>query len=150
MMAETGALLELDDDVCVARLRSHSVGRIAFLAVGGPHLFPVNYRFVERAEPHWILIRTRHGSELGDLPSGEVAFEIDSIDPVSHTGWSVVALGTLHHLDEGDVAPLRDHFDPEPWVPDRNEWLVVKCSSITGRQLVSEGGEWPFHSAGYL
>ena len=149
-MTNDGVLRELDDDTCVARLRSYSVGRIAFAPDGRPSLLPVNYRFVERAGPHWLLIRTRSGSELGELPSSEVAFEIDSIDPVSHTGWSVVAKGTLHHLDEGDVAPLRDHFDPEPWAPDRHEWLVVKCSAITGRELVSEGGEWPFHSSGYL
>ena len=149
-MADDGALRALDEETCVARLRSHSVGRIAFAQDGVPFLLPVNYRFVERAGPHWLLIRTRRGGMLGDLPTSEVAFEIDSIDTTTHTGWSVVAKGTMYHLDEGDVAPLREHFDPEPWAPDREEWLVVKCSAITGRELVSVGGEWPFYAAGYL
>ena len=148
-MANDGVLAELSLDECVELLGSQPVGRIAFISGEAPMVLPVNYRLVKRAGPHWLLIRTRGGSSLDNAASKFVAFEIDGIDPANLTGWSVVARGTLHHLDEDEVAPLRE-FDPGPWAEQRDEWLVVKCSDITGRRLSVAGDEWPFSAAGYI
>ena len=94
-MADEGALIELSVDECIDLLRSNAVGRLAFMSKDAPMLLPVNYRFVKRNGPHWVLIRTRSGSVIDSSSSPVAAFEIDSIDPSTHTGWSVVARGTL-------------------------------------------------------
>jgi hypothetical protein len=80
----------------------------------------------------------------------KVAFQIDGIDAVHHQGWSVLARGTLHHVDP-DAAGFRERFDPEPWIlEDRGTWMIVDPFAITGRRLHPATPEWAFHVRAYL
>jgi nitroimidazol reductase NimA-like FMN-containing flavoprotein (pyridoxamine 5'-phosphate oxidase superfamily) len=140
----------LSQEVCLARLRSHTIGRVAFVADDGvPLAIPVNYRLVESSGRTWIAIRTRPGNVL-DRAETFVAFEIDEIDQLHREGWSVVARGTLHHISP-DVAAFRERFDPDPWLVDeRDAWLIIEPFGITGRVLHAPEGRWAFDTAAYL
>ena len=135
---------------CMARLRAHEVGRVAFVSDdGAPIMLPVNYRLVEVAQRRWIAIRTRPGAQL-DRANLLVAFELDGIDRARHEGWSVLVRGTLHHVDP-DAAGFRERFDPEPWLRDEcDAWLVIDPFSISGRALHAPEIDWPFDTEAYL
>lgn len=146
----TEAWLEaLSYDECLDLLRANSVGRIAVVVDEFPVVLPVNYRLVEAGPPPWIAVRTRPGNVL-DRASMQSAFEIDNVDPVHHTGSSVLVRGTLHHVDP-DAAGFRERFDPEPWVlAEREAWLAIAPFSVTGRRLHGGNGPWAFHPRAYL
>jgi hypothetical protein len=62
----------------------------------------------------------------------------------------VLVRGTLHRVDP-DAADFENRFDSHPWlVAERDAWLVIQASAITGRQLHSATREWAFHPSGYL
>ena len=133
--------LELSLEECLGLLDAHHVGRIAILTDAGPVIVPVNYRLVRTADLRWIAFRTRLGGIL-DRTSLHVAFEIDHIDDANRTGWSVLVRGTLQHVDP-DVADFREEFDSEPWVLDRDAWLVIQPYVIEGRRLARRAGSLP-------
>jgi nitroimidazol reductase NimA-like FMN-containing flavoprotein (pyridoxamine 5'-phosphate oxidase superfamily) len=126
-----GRELSLDD--CLDYLDAHHVGRIAILTDTGPVIVPVNYRLVRASGLNWIAFRTRLGGLL-DRTSAHVAFEIDHIDDSTKSGWSVLVRGTLQEVDP-DAADFRGRFDSEPWVVDRNSWMIVQPYRIEGRHL---------------
>ena len=134
---------------CLRLLRDRAVGRIAVVVNEFPVVLPVNYRLVETSGLTWIAIRTRPGN-LIEQASMNVAFEIDGIDLAHHQGWSVLARGTLHHVDP-DAADFRERFDSAPWLAtDRNAWLVIQPFAIEGRQLHAVSPEWTFHLRAYV
>jgi nitroimidazol reductase NimA-like FMN-containing flavoprotein (pyridoxamine 5'-phosphate oxidase superfamily) len=144
-------LEEMPFEECLQLLREESIGRIAFLleADDSPIVWPVNYRLVETSGPPWLALRTRPGSPIDHTPMN-VAFEIDSADPVHRQGWSVLVRGTLLRVDP-DAADFRARFDPEPWVvSERDRWLTVEPFSITGRRLHPAEREWAFDRHAYV
>jgi hypothetical protein len=146
----TDATLDvLDYDECLALLREHHVGRLAFVVDDAPVILPVNYRLVEQSGRTWIALRTRPGNVIDRAPV-MVAFEIDAIDPDRRAGWSVLARGTLHHVYP-EVADFRERFDPQPWVTDeRDAWIIVEPFSISGRRLQPGEQAWAFDARAYL
>ena len=139
----------LDLETCLMHLRAEQVGRLAVVDDGYPIVLPVNYRLVETSGVTWVALRTRPGNVI-DQASTKVAFEIDSIDPAGHRGWSVLVRGTLQHVDP-EAASFRDRFNAEPWLmTDRDAWLVIEPFSITGRELHPSQQEWAFHLRAYL
>ncbi len=151
-MTEAGAV-ELTYEECLELLRDTRVGRIAVTVGGHPLIFPVNYRIVEDLDGGtlrrlvWIALRTRPGNVI-DTAARFVSFEIDDVDQVHRRGWSVLVAGLLHRVDEA-AAEFGDRFDPEPWLADRDEWLVIEPTRVTGRRIVEDGG-WAFSTAAYL
>jgi uncharacterized protein DUF1918/pyridoxamine 5'-phosphate oxidase-like protein len=131
-----GRELSLAD--CLDLLESHQVGRIAILTDTGPLIVPVNYRLVRTSDLNWIAFRTRLGGIL-DRTSLHVAFEIDHIDDAHHTGWSVLVRGSLQHVDP-DAADFRGRFDSEPWIVDRESWMIIQPYRIEGRRLEPRPG----------
>jgi uncharacterized protein len=145
----TDARLEaLSREACVRLLRDGTVGRIAFVVDDDPLILPVNYRLVEPSSGPLIAVRTRPGTVIDQASSG-VAFEIDSIDPVHHEGWSVLVRGELLHATPSS-AEFRELYDPEPWLADRESWLLVDPWAISGREVRGAEAVWPFHPGAYL
>jgi hypothetical protein len=66
-----------------------------------------------------------------------VAFEVDDIDPVQHTGWSVVVTGVARPVvDPEQLAALED-LGIARWAPARNGHTVeVSIELISGRRLL--------------
>jgi uncharacterized protein len=149
-MTASAWLEELSQDECLRLLRQSVVGRIAVVIDDFPIVLPINYRLVEReGGVTWIAVRTRPGNVIDRAPV-PAAFEIDGIDPSSRQGWSVVARGTLQHVDP-DAADFRDRFDPEPWLlAERDSWMVIEPFAISGRRLHPAEVEWVFHARAYL
>jgi hypothetical protein len=58
--------------------------------------------------------------------------------------------GYLAHLDSGMIERMKGQFDPEPWAPNRESWLALTATTITGRRLRTAEIEWAFHVRGYL
>jgi hypothetical protein len=134
---------------CVDRLRATRVGRIAVVTDGFPLILPVNFRLTQTSPRQWIAIRTRPGNVIDRAPIF-AAFEIDDFDVPRREGWSVVVRGTLHHVDP-IAADFAARFDPEPWLLDeRDSWMVLEPSTVTGRRLHQGETEWAFHARAYL
>ena len=87
------ALVELARDECLLLLGVFTVGRVAIaLPSGSVLVVPVNYVLDGEA----IVFRSDPGEKLDQLHGTPVSFQIDFIDPVHHTGWSVLVQGTGH------------------------------------------------------
>ena len=145
----TDAWLEqLPREVCLRLLREGTVGRIAFLVDDKPAILPVNYRLAEPESGPLIAVRTRPGNVI-DEAAANVAFEIDSIDPIHHQGWSVLVRGELLHAYAASRS-IREGYDPESWLKDRDAWLLIDPWAISGRELHGSEPTWDFHPDGYM
>ncbi len=138
----------LTREVCMQRLREATVGRIAVVVDDDPIILPVNYRLVEPHSGPLIVLRTRPGNVIEQAPT-TTAFEIDSIDPVGHQGWSVVVRGELLHATPTSAA-FRERYDPASWLTDdRDAWLIIDPFVITGRELHGAEANWSLQPAEY-
>lgn len=124
----------LTENQCLALLNSHEVGRIAFEFKGRIEIFPTNYAM----DGAIIVFRTSPGTKLEGVPNSAIAFEVDSWDPGSGIGWSVVAKGAAEEVTTS-VGRVAEHLR---WVPvhpvapgERYHWLAIKPTEITGRQF---------------
>lgn len=131
---EPRELAALSGDECRRLLGHRGVGRVVFVDARGPVALPVNY-VMDQGD---IVFRTDSASSILATPAtGRVSFEVDEIDPQHRRGWSVLATGTVEHVD--DPADLRHvtMLGPTPWASgDRNRYLRLTVHAITGRRLV--------------
>ncbi|HUY20807.1 MAG TPA: pyridoxamine 5'-phosphate oxidase family protein [Acidimicrobiales bacterium] len=125
-----GVLEEIGEEDCLALLGGERVGR---LVVSGrpPHVFPVNFVLDGRA----VVMRTAAGTKLDAVRrDAEVCFEVDNIDRVAESGWSVVVTGHVReeiHIHDGSPQPR-----PEPWSAGvRAYWLRLTPTAMTGRRV---------------
>ena len=125
-------MVTLSEAECWARLRDTDLGRVAVIVGTTPDIFPVNY-LVHRDE---LVIRTEAGTKLaGATLMPAVAFETDSFDPESRTGWSVVVKGHGREPTKLDEVVELDDLGMEPWVDaPKTRWLVITPREITGRR----------------
>ena len=124
-----GALSELLEDECWDLLRTRTVGRVGWQGSGGPTIVPVNYVIDERA----VIFRTAPYTDLGrEGAVQEVAFQVDDLDPVARSGWSVLVRGRRRLDPEAYGKAPR----PEVWVGG-SRWLVlrIEARTISGRRL---------------
>jgi nitroimidazol reductase NimA-like FMN-containing flavoprotein (pyridoxamine 5'-phosphate oxidase superfamily) len=115
---------------CRRHLAAGGVGRIAMRGADAPEVRPVN--FVLRGDA--VVVRTGDGAILAAAKRGEAAsFEIDEIDRLEHTGWSVIVAGKLSELpsdDENLALPLR------PWASGRKDrFVAVSLGRVTGLRI---------------
>jgi nitroimidazol reductase NimA-like FMN-containing flavoprotein (pyridoxamine 5'-phosphate oxidase superfamily) len=128
-----GALTELREDECWDLLSARTVGRVGWQGGDGPTIVPVNYVVDGRA----VVLRTAPYTDLGrEGTVQELAFEVDDIDPVTRSGWSVLVRGRRRLDPEAYGKTPR----PEVWVGG-SRWLVLRIEvrTISGRRLTSGG-----------
>lgn len=133
MELDRNGLVVLRREECLDLLGSSTLGRVAVTVGALPTILPVNFRLVDDQ----VVFRTGVGSKLDAATRGEVvAFEVDGIDPVEHTGWSVVVTGVveeceLHRWVDGIVV------DAIPrWAPDGDTRVVALSTEIvSGRRI---------------
>jgi len=124
----------LTEDQCLALFNSRDVGRIAFEFEGRIEIFPVNYGLGGKI----IVFRTGPGTKLIAVPRTAVAFEVDSWDPESGIGWSVVAKGFADEVttSAGRVPEYLRWVPVQPVAPgERWHWLAIKPTTMTGRRF---------------
>jgi nitroimidazol reductase NimA-like FMN-containing flavoprotein (pyridoxamine 5'-phosphate oxidase superfamily) len=122
-------LEELDVAVCWDLVRSRAVGRFAVNRHGScPLVVPVNY-VVESATS--VVFRSGPGSKLNVDELDLVALQVDEIDPLHHTGWSVLIAGRARWLyeEQADVAL-------DTWVPGELPYVIrIVPTEVTGRRI---------------
>ncbi len=117
----------------IALLETQEVGRLVYTRRALPAIRPVNFAVRGGA----VLIWTGSASSLGQAVRGSVvAFEVDQLDYVHRTGWSVAVLGTAQLVtDELELAAARQD-GPVPWAPGVKEHLIrIPLTVVTGRWL---------------
>jgi nitroimidazol reductase NimA-like FMN-containing flavoprotein (pyridoxamine 5'-phosphate oxidase superfamily) len=124
---------------CLALISALSVGRLAVaLPHRAPLVVPVNYVVYDGA----VLFRTDPGSKLEALHDHPVSFQVDQIDQLRHTGWSVLLRGFAHEVSPAAL-PL------EPWVGGSKEhWVRVQVEEVSGRRILER--DVLFDARGYL
>jgi nitroimidazol reductase NimA-like FMN-containing flavoprotein (pyridoxamine 5'-phosphate oxidase superfamily) len=141
MIDDRTGLEVLAQDECLRLLRKQGVGRVAVVAGGRPLIFPVNYVMDGKT----VVFRTDEGTKLNGVTSGfNVAFEIDGIDPLYHTGWSVLMSGVARHVvDATEVAALGE-LPLRPWAAGerspKSNFVRIRPDTITGRRIIGLDG----------
>jgi len=99
---ETGpnVLEVLDAGECLDLLASGEVGRVGVVVDGQPLIFPVNYVL----DGQFVVVHTHLGPMLSGASQASVAFEVDSFDAMTRSGWSVLVQGMAN-----DVTDAFDH-----------------------------------------
>jgi nitroimidazol reductase NimA-like FMN-containing flavoprotein (pyridoxamine 5'-phosphate oxidase superfamily) len=134
MEVDRNGLEVLSRDACLRLLATATLGRVGVSSGALPSVLPVNFRFDGRQ----ILIRTGMGTKLdAAVQNAVVAFEVDEIDPVAHTGWSVLVTGVARELTgpgelaEADVPPLA------LWAPEGEDRVIaISTELVSGRRIV--------------
>lgn len=100
------ALVALGEEECRRLLSTHGMGRVAAFTAEGPAIFPVNY--VVAGNDNDIALRTSDEALLARAAGTEVAFEVDHIDDAMKQGWSVMAVGEVVGVTDGEALQRLD------------------------------------------
>ncbi len=128
--------LELTGEESWQLLSSVSLGRIVFTLHAMPAIRPVNHLVDDQT----IIIRSHLGSAIAGRAAGKdgavVCYEADELDPVRHTGWSVIVTG-MARLVRDPVAIARYQQLLEPWVAVQMDHVIaIRPEIITGIRLL--------------
>jgi len=125
----------LGEGECLWLLEKAWFGRVGVSVEGLPAIFPVNYAMDGGA----IYFLTSEGTKFSAaLRGATVAFEIDYADVRYHHGWSVLAIGEAHEVEEAEAKELLQRLPLEPWAPGRRDHLVrIRPDFLSGRQIGS-------------
>jgi uncharacterized protein len=139
-MIDRNGLEILDVGECERLLARSTFGRIGVSQASLPVILPINYRFVDRR----IVFRTGAGAKLQAAACGSVvAFEIDNMDPMTHSGWSVNVTGVATLVtDVDEVARLESAGIPR-WAPAGAECFIeLPLQLVSGRRLEPHRNRW--------
>lgn len=119
---------------CVGHLESHEIARVAFLADGEVHLYPVNYVWDGEA----LAFRCETDGHMARAAGRVFVAEIDEIDRRSRQGWSVIARGVATRVDPiemPEMAARLQRLALYPWAEgDKDIWLRMVPAPLTGRR----------------
>jgi hypothetical protein len=109
------------------------VGRLAFTHGALPVIQPV--RFAIRNGQ--VVIPTRPDSQLARAVRGAVvAFEVDSLDPLTGAGWTVTAVGPAHVLTDSDDVAAAALLGLRTWIPmDLYSYVAVEIGILRGYRV---------------
>jgi nitroimidazol reductase NimA-like FMN-containing flavoprotein (pyridoxamine 5'-phosphate oxidase superfamily) len=127
----------LTTEECLHLLSTASVGRIAVTRDALPVILPVNYA----VDGTSLVIRTSEGSVLKAARAGGavVAFEVDSLDERTMTGWSVLITGTLREVTAVSAVLRAEQLPLAPWVGgERRHFVRITPGLMSGRRLLAE------------
>lgn len=119
-------------------LSGATFGRIVFTQHALPAIRLVNHLIDNGV----IIIRTRLSTPVASIPradggTGEVVvYEADELDPVSHTGWSVVVTGFARPVTDPDRVARYERL-LHPWVNQTmNAVIEIEPRIVTGTRFV--------------
>jgi uncharacterized protein len=121
---------DLDDPSCRLLLRTVRLGRLGFTRDALPAIQPVTF-CVHRDE---VVIPARPDSPLVSGTRGAVvAFQVDSIDAETCTGWTVTVVGPSRSVtDQSEVALLERLPWPLPRLWREPCYISVAMGLVTG------------------
>jgi hypothetical protein len=142
-------LEELSYQECMYLLGTAQVGRLAVVVGHYPQVFPVNYRL----DGSTVVFRTHIGTKLLAAHHQNVGFEVDYLDPVARSGWSVLIQGMAEDVTDREADPVTDRTRAagvEPWTGGDNPRLVrIIPAKTTGRRIAHHEMDWQ-DTRGYL
>ena len=113
-----------------------SLGRIMFPQHAMPAIRPVNHLVDDQA----IVVRSHLGAAIVAHAAADdgvvVCYEADELDPIRHTGWSVVATGMARLVRDPDAITRYQQL-LQPWVAGQMHYVIaIRPQIITGIRLV--------------
>ena len=136
MQLDRNGLEVLTRDDCLRLLALSRVGRVVVTDRALPAAFPVNFALLDGD----VVFLTTSGSKLDAAESENVvAFEVDDIDPVSQSGWSVLVQGLARVIvDPGELAAA-EALRLQSWAPSADRRFVrVRTELVSGRRLLPQ------------
>ncbi|HEX2381771.1 MAG TPA: pyridoxamine 5'-phosphate oxidase family protein [Acidimicrobiales bacterium] len=132
---DRNGLAVLEREECIALLGSATVGRIAITSNALPVVLPVNFVLLDDR----IVIRTSRGTKLDAATRNTVvAFEVDEIDRVEQTGWSVLVTGVARELVAPDEIDEVSASPPARWAPGPDgRYIAISTDMISGRRILA-------------
>jgi nitroimidazol reductase NimA-like FMN-containing flavoprotein (pyridoxamine 5'-phosphate oxidase superfamily) len=126
----------LSEDECRTLMATATVGRLAVTLGAVPVVMPVNFRLFDGD----IVFATAEGTKLRSaLAQGLVAFEVDEIDELAETGWSVLFVGEAREVTDPDELGQIRRLGVRPWVSGaRDHWVRLEKSFVSGRRIVGD------------
>ena len=125
---------KLDRTEALHLLAGVAYGRVVFTLNALPAIRPVNHLVHDDR----IIIRTRLTTAIsaavrsaGDLV---VAYEADSFDPETRTGWSVVVTGKAYAVTNADEVSRYEEL-LQPWVNRADNVLAIDADIVTGFRI---------------
>ena len=102
---------------------------------GVPAAFPVNFALLGDD----IVFRTAPGTKLSAALEGAVVgFEVDRIDPVFESGWSVLIQGPSTVITDDDDLVRARRLHLRTWAPgERPHFVRIRSESVSGRRFLS-------------
>jgi len=132
---DNGGLDPIDIDECWQLLATQPVGRVAVGIDHYPVIVPVNFALDGQS----VVFRSSPGAKLNRIHGAKVTFEVDQIDPVHRTGWSVLVKGVAHGLNVGGNQELVERAEAAgaaPWASGERAYLVrIVPDEVTGRRI---------------
>ena len=128
-------LEELSWDECFMLLREQAIGRLVYQDKLGLAAVPANYAVAGNT----IVFRSEAGSKVRGLRERDIAFQVDHIDPVSRSGWSVLIRGTAEEVEYERLSELIGQIHgapPQPWKKGIHDaWVMITSKMVSGRRL---------------
>ncbi len=127
------SLVELDRAECLELLKRPGIGRVVLSVRCLPVALPVNFCVLDED----VVFATDEGSKLDAAIRGKVvSVEVDDIDRIYHTGWSVLVTGVAELLTDPQDLERARHAPLQPWAPGPHQFLVrVPSSVVSGRRI---------------
>lgn len=134
MELSSSGLIAIPETECRALLAAAQIGRVIVSIDALPAAFPVNYQVLGGS----IVFRTASGTKLTSAVNrAVVGFEVDEIDPVERTGWSVLVVGMSRVVTDPDEVARLDRSGIPTWlkaIPPH--YVRIDLDRVTGRRLV--------------
>lgn len=131
-------LEHLSELECWRLLRQHPVGRIGVLVDSAPEIYPVNHV----VDGESIVFRTDPGNMLRGLDrSPSVCYEVDAVDMVHQSGWSVLVKGRAKEVLDPREIRRASQLGLDFWdLGEKAHWIRIEPREVTGRRIETDGG----------
>jgi hypothetical protein len=86
-----------------------------------------------------LVVRSQPGVKLSNADHANVTFQVDDIDEITHSGWTVLVRGlgeevTPEHSDQ--IIQNTRNANLTPWAPHSgSHWMRIIPQEITGRRI---------------
>jgi nitroimidazol reductase NimA-like FMN-containing flavoprotein (pyridoxamine 5'-phosphate oxidase superfamily) len=146
MDRDRNGLEVLDRAGCLQLLAGAAFGRVALTAGALPVILPVTYKLVAER----VVFSTASGAKMRAATAHAViAFEVDHLDVLSHSGWSVLVTDIARPVyDEAEAEALWGAGVPRWLAGDDAALVTLATERISGRRLVPAGAAAGAASAG--
>ena len=123
----------LDRAECLRLVSRRNFGRVGLTFGALPTILPVTYRLIDGQ----VVFRTGPGQKLAVATEHAViAFEVDEMDLLTHSGWSVVVLGVAEEVTDPNEVRRLDRVGLPRWLPSGQDRVVrLAPDLISGRRL---------------